>query len=186
MFERNKTIQPSKSFVICSTKSQPPFDAKMMRNFSLFGGAAIVYISVFVLPINETKTDTYNEKSMLSSLKSFNFPETQRRAVTIGSQFCETVCPKAAPRLCSWRCEIYPMRNGAKLINRRYCEATVPGIEILCELWSLVNGCDNVRMHTLQILESVDRLIGMELANREHRIRLDFVRFLLFEILQEN
>lgn len=80
------------------------------------------------------------------------------------------------------------MRNGAKLINRRYCEATVPGIEILCELWSLVNGCDNVRMHTLQILESVDRLIvvGIELANREHRIRLDFVRFLLFEILQEN
>lgn len=109
MFERNKTIQPSKSFVICSTKSQPPFDAKMMRNFSLFGGAAIVYISVFVLPINETKTDTYNEKSMLSSLKSFNFPETQRRAVTIGSQFCETI---RAQR----RCHVF-VRGDAKFIR---------------------------------------------------------------------
>lgn len=79
-----------------------------------------IYISVFVLQINETKTDTYNEKS--TSLKSSNFPDTQRCTVTIGSQFYETIRPKVA-RLCSWKCEIYPMRNGAKLINRRYCEA---------------------------------------------------------------
>lgn len=121
----NETIQPSKSFVICSTKSQPFFDAKTIHTKQLFAAwrrCDRIYISVFVLQINETKTDTYNEKSTLSSLKSSNFPDTQRCTVTIGSQFYETIRPKVA-RLCSWKCEIYPMRNGAKLINRRYCEA---------------------------------------------------------------
>lgn len=80
-----------------------------------------IYISVFVLQINETKTDTYNEKSSrILNLPIFRIDKGY--TVTIGSQFYETIRPKVA-RLCSWKCEIYPMRNGAKLINRRYCEA---------------------------------------------------------------
>lgn len=154
MFERNKRNDSTLEIVRYLLDKISTFlwcknDAHEATFCCLVALRSYIYISVFVLQINETKTDTYNEKSTLSSLKSSNFPDTQRCTVTIGSQFYETIRPKVA-RLCSWKCEIYPMRNGAKLINRRYCEAAGNRdplwIMVSCEwMWQ--------QMHTLQILE---------------------------------
>lgn len=154
MFERNKRNDSTLEIVRYLLDKISTFlwcknDAHEATFCCLAALRSYIYISVFVLQINETKTDTYNEKSTLSSLKSSNFPDTQRCTVTIGSQFYETIRPKVA-RLCSWKCEIYPMRNGAKLINRRYCEAAGNRdplwIMVSCEwMWQ--------QMHTLQILE---------------------------------